>query len=103
MCTKTGIPSRSLSFRFFFSIVFLVLILLSMLILLAGGYIVQLLIGIFPQIEGFQWLINLLRFTILILPIWGVLILLYRFTPNRKPAFFQRPARVQCSARSLGW
>ncbi len=80
-------PVKKFIISFFFSIVFLVLILLSMLILLAGGYIVQLLIGIFPQIEGFQWLINLLRFTILILPIWGVLILLYRFTPNRKLRF----------------
>lgn len=71
----------------FFAVIFLATIVVSVLLMLAGGYIVDVIVRYVPQLGHFQWIVNILRFAIMIVPIFGILLLLYRFTPNRKLTF----------------
>ncbi|MCI9576286.1 MAG: YihY/virulence factor BrkB family protein [Clostridiales bacterium] len=77
-------PVKQFIISFFFAVIFLVIILFSMLLMLAGGYIIQLIVDLFPEFANFQAPIQLLRFVVMIFPIWGSLFLLYLFAPNRK-------------------
>lgn len=77
-------PVKQFIISFFFAIIFLVIILFSLLLMLAGGYIIQFIVDLFPQFANFQATIQLLRFVVMIFPIWVSLFLLYLFAPNRK-------------------
>lgn len=68
----------------FFAVIFLATIVVSLLLMLAGGYIIDVIVKYIPQLTHFQGIINILRFAIMIIPIFGILMLLYIFTPNRK-------------------
>lgn len=82
-------PIKQFIMSFFFAIIFLVIILFSLLLMLAGGYIINTIIRIFPQVAHFEGLIQFLRFVVMILPIWISILLLYKFAPNHKIKFRQ--------------
>ena len=82
-------PIKQFIMSFFFAIIFLIIILFSLLLMLAGGYIINAVIKIFPQVAHFEGLIQFLRFVVMILPIWVSILLLYRFAPNHKIKFRQ--------------
>ena len=69
---------------FLYAVIFLATILASIFMMLLGGYLIGLLVDLFPQIGQFHWIIEILRYAIMIFPIFGILLLLYRFTPHRK-------------------
>lgn len=69
---------------FFYAVIFLATIIASIVMMLVGGYLIGLLVDLFPQIGAFHWIIEILRYAIMIFPIFGILMLLYRFTPHRK-------------------
>ncbi|MDD5953379.1 MAG: YihY/virulence factor BrkB family protein [Oscillospiraceae bacterium] len=68
----------------FFSVIFLATIVLSMLLMVAGGYLIDVAVRLIPPLNEVQWIINILRFAVMIFPIFGILSLLYLFTPHRK-------------------
>ena len=68
----------------FFAVIFLATIVLSLLLMVGGGFIIDIIVKYIPQIGEFQWIINILRFAVMIFPIFAILMLLYIFTPNRK-------------------
>lgn len=68
----------------FFSVIFLATILVSLLLMVTGGYIIDVIVKYIPQLTHFQWIINILRYAVMIFPIFGILMLLYIFTPHRK-------------------
>lgn len=68
----------------FYAVIFLATIIASILMMLLGGYLINLVVSLFPQIGQFHWIIEILRYAIMIFPIFVVLLLLYRFTPHRK-------------------
>lgn len=69
---------------FFYAVIFLATIIASIIMMLVGGYLIGLLVELFPGIGPFHWMIEILRYAIMIFPIFGILLLLYRFTPHRK-------------------
>lgn len=77
-------PIKQFIMSFFFAVIFLVIILFSLLLMLAGGYIIQAIIKVFPQVANFEVAIQLLRFVVMIFPIWCSILLLYVFAPNHK-------------------
>lgn len=77
-------PVKQFIMSFFFAVIFLVIILFSLLLMLAGGSIIRFVVQLFPKLGEFQWIVQLLRFAVMILPIWLSLFLLYLFAPNRK-------------------
>lgn len=82
-------PIKQFIMSFFFAVIFLVIILFSLLLMLAGGYIIQAIIKVFPQVAHFEAVIQLLRFVVMIFPIWCSIVLLYVFAPNHKVKFRQ--------------
>lgn len=82
-------PVKQFIMSFFFAVIFLVIILFSLLLMLGGGYIIQAIIKIFPQVENFAPLIQFLRFVVMIFPIWLSILLLYVFAPHKKIRFKQ--------------
>ena len=82
-------PIKQFIMSFFFAVIFLVIILFSLLLMLAGGYIIQAIIKVFPQVAHFETVIQLLRFVVMIFPIWCSILLLYVFAPNHKVKFRQ--------------
>lgn len=82
-------PIKQFLMSFFFAVIFLVIILFSLLLMLAGGYIIQGVIRVFPEVANFEVPIQFLRFVVMIFPIWCSIVLLYFFAPNHKVKFRQ--------------
>ncbi len=78
---------RKLIMSIFFAIILLLMISLSMVVLVAGGKIIELIIYVFPEYEGFEFVTNILRFALPIVPMLFVLVLLFMFVPNQKVKF----------------
>jgi len=71
----------------FFAIILLVMISLSMVVLVAGGKIIELIVYVFPEYAGFELVTNVLRFALPTVPMLFLLILLFMFVPNHKVTF----------------
>lgn len=71
----------------FFAIILLLMISLSMVVLVAGGKIIELIVYVFPEYAGFEFVTNILRFVLPTVPMLFVLILLFMFVPNHKIRF----------------
>ena len=78
---------RKLIMSIFFAIILLLMISLSMIVLVAGGKIIELIIYVFPEYEGFEFMTNILRFALPVIPMLFVLTLLFMFVPNQKVKF----------------
>ena len=78
---------RKLIMSIFFAIILLLMISLSMVVLVAGGKIIELIIYVFPEYEGFEFMTNILRFALPVIPMLFVLTLLFMFVPNQKVKF----------------
>lgn len=78
---------RKLIMSIFFAIILLLMISLSMIVLVAGGKIIELIIYVFPEYEGFEFMTNILRFSLPVIPMLFVLTLLFMFVPNQKVKF----------------
>ena len=78
---------KKLLMSIFFAIVLLFMISVSMVVLVAGGKIIELIVYVFPEYEGFQFVTNILRFALPIIPMLVVLVLLFMFVPNQKVTF----------------
>ena len=74
---------RKLIMSIFFAIILLLMISLSMVVLVAGGKIIELIIYVFPEYEGFEFMTNILRFALPVIPMLFVLTLLFMFVPNQ--------------------
>ena len=70
-----------------FAIILLLMISLSMVVLVAGGKIIELIIYVFPEYKGFEFMTNILRFALPVIPMLFVLTLLFMFVPNQKVKF----------------
>ncbi len=70
-----------------FAVVLLLMISLSMVVLVAGGKIIALIVYVFPEYQGFQFMTNILRFVLPVIPMLFVLVLLFMFVPNQKVKF----------------
>ena len=82
---KTGRnPFLQFIMSLFFAVIFLATIVVSLLLMVAGGFIIDLIVEYIPILSQFQWIINILRFAVMIIPIFGIFMLLYLFTPHRK-------------------
>ena len=66
---------RKLIMSIFFAIILLLMISLSMVVLVAGGKIIELIIYVFPEYEGFEFMTNILRFALPVIPMLFVLTL----------------------------
>ena len=78
---------RKLVMSIFFAVILLLMISLSMIVLVAGGKIIELIIYVFPEYEGFGFVTNILRFALPIIPMLFVLVLMFMFVPNQKVTF----------------
>lgn len=71
----------------FFAVIFLAAIVVSLIMMVGGGAIVDLILRLLPELAEFAWIVNILRFALMILPLVGIFLLLYKFTPHRKIKF----------------
>ena len=92
---------RKLIMSIFFAIILLLMISLSMIVLVAGGKIIELIIYVFPEYEGFEFMTNILRFALPVIPMLFVLTLLFMFVPNQKVKF--REAIPGALFRLVAW
>ncbi len=82
-------PVLQMLISLFFAVNFLVMIVLSVILMLAGGAIIDVIVMWFPDFAAYEWTVNLLRFAVMLIPMFFVFLLLYRFTPHRKLTFRQ--------------
>lgn len=78
---------RKLIMSIFFAVILLLMISLSMVVLVAGGKIIELIVFVFPEYAGFEFVTNILRFALPTIPMLFVLTLLFMFVPNHKVKF----------------
>ena len=68
----------------FFAVIFLATIVVSLFLMVGGGWIIDTLVAYFPQLADYQVVVQILRFVIMILPLFGIFLLMYTFLPHRK-------------------
>ena len=68
----------------FFAVIFLATIVVSLFLMVGGGWIIDTIVQYFPQLSDYQLIVQILRFAIMILPLFGIFLLMYTFLPHRK-------------------
>ena len=68
----------------FFAVIFLATIVVSLFLMVGGGWIIDTIVTYFPQLADYQVVVQIMRFVIMILPLFGIFLLMYIFLPHRK-------------------